>query len=59
MTIKIGNIRKINVRWGRDSENNKLLSFLGSDGLNQKSRGYFHKVWWIGPMFVSFVHDEG
>ena len=49
---------KMRIRFGRKSENNKLLPFFGKDGLNQRSRGYWHKVYWAGPIFFSIVSDK-
>lgn len=43
---------------GRNSENNRMLSFCGKDGLNQRSRGYWHKTYWFGPVFFSVVSDK-
>jgi hypothetical protein len=42
---------------GRDSENNKNLSFAGCDGLNQRSRGYWHRTYWCGPVFFSIARS--
>jgi len=50
--------KSFTLRVGRWTENNRLLSFMGSDGLNQPSKGYWHKVWWFGPLFFSVKHDE-
>jgi len=49
---------KFRLWMGRNSENNRNLSFFGRDGLNQRSKGYWHKVFWFGPLFFSVVSDR-
>lgn len=57
MTIQIRHTR-LRLWLGRCATN-RLLPFMGHDGLNQRSRGYWSRTYWIGPVFFCVAHDEG
>ena len=58
MTVQVGYVR-LRLWLGRKCESNRALAFMGHDGLNQRSRGYWSRTYWVGPVFFTYAHDEG